>query len=119
MSSLFSNSKSNYCNYHSINHQTGLSPLAPGQWKAFLAVYAGFYVFNNIVRPLRIGLSIGVAKYFDSAISMIQEKLKVSKPIAIGIVVFMANIVGTCSLMALGITGASALSGVPVFPPKV
>ena len=25
--------------------RTGLSPLAPGQWPQFLAVYAGFYVF--------------------------------------------------------------------------
>ena len=90
-----------------------------GQWKGFLAVYAGFYVFNNIIRPLRIGISVGVAKYFDQAISMVQEKLKVSKGVAIGIVVFLANIVGTCSLMSLGIFLASLSSGVPIFPPKV
>jgi len=99
--------------------KTGLSPLAPEQWKGFLAVYAGFYVFNNIIRPLRVGISIGVAKYFDAAISKVQNMLKVSKPISIGIVVFLANIVGTCSLMSLGIAIASSLSGVPIFPPKV
>jgi len=98
--------------------KTGLSPLAPGQWKPFLAVYAGFYVFNNIIRPIRIGISVGVAKYFDLAITTVQNRLKVPKPAAIGIVVFLANIVGTCSLMASGILLASTLTGVPVFPPK-
>jgi hypothetical protein len=93
-----------------------MSPLAPGQWKRFLAVYAGFYVFNNIIRPFRFGLSVGIAKYFDAAISWVQNKLNVSKPIAIGIIVFFANILGTCSLLALGILLASTLTGVPIFP---
>lgn len=108
-----------YIIYVSVIYQTGLSPLAPGQWKGFLAIYAGFYVFNNIVRPLRVAISLGVSKYFDAAITGVRNKLKVSKPVAIGIVVFLANIVGTCSLMSLGILLASTLSGVPVFPPKV
>ena len=95
-----------------------MSPLAPGQWKGFLGVYAGFYVFNNIIRPFRIGLTVGLAKYFDKAIETIQNRLNVPKPVAIGIVVFLANIVGTCSLMSLGIFIASTLSGVPIFVPK-
>jgi len=98
--------------------KTGLSPLAPGQWKPFLAVYAGFYVFNNIVRPFRFGLSVGVSHYFDRLIANIQRKTNVSKPIAIGIVVFFVNICGTLSGMALGISLASSLTGVPIFPPK-
>merc|ERR1712228_913321 len=38
--------------WYVFNKRTGLSPLAPGQWKPYLAIYAGFYVFNNIIRPL-------------------------------------------------------------------
>jgi hypothetical protein len=98
--------------------KTGLSPLAPGQWKPFLAVYAGFYVFNNFIRPIRIAASVGVSKYFDMVINNVQEKTKVPRGVAIGITVFLFNIVGTCSFMALGISIASALSGVPIFPPK-
>ena len=101
-----------------FNKKTGLSPLAPGQWKPFLAVYAGFYVFNNFVRPFRIALSVGVGKYFDMWITAIQKKTKLNRGLAIGLTVFLFNIVGTCSFMALGISIASALSGVPVFPPK-
>lgn len=98
--------------------KTGLSPLAPGQWKPFLAVYAGFYVFNNFIRPIRIAASVGVSKYFDMVINTVQEKTNVPRGFAIGITVFLFNIVGTCSFMALGISIASALSGVPIFPPK-
>ena len=30
----------------------GLSPLDPGQWPAFLAVYAVFFAFQNVIRPV-------------------------------------------------------------------
>lgn len=105
--------------WFAFTKKTGLSPLVPGQWKPFLAVYAGFYVISNFMRPFRIAVSIGVSKYFDSIISTIQDKTGVPRGVAIGITVFMFNIVGTCSFMALGIFTASTLSGVPVFAPTV
>jgi hypothetical protein len=101
-----------------FSKRSGLSPLAPGQWKNFLAVYAGFFVFNNIVRPLRFALSVGVSSQFDKVIKFIQEKFKVSKGVAIGLTVFLANIVGTIALMCAGISLAALAAGVPVFPPK-
>lgn len=75
-------------------------------------------MFNNFIRPIRIAASVGVSKYFDMVINNVQEKTKVPRGVAIGITVFLFNIVGTCSFMALGISIASALSGVPIFPPK-
>ena len=96
--------------------RTGLSPLAKGQWKPFLGVYAGFYLFNNVIRPFRIALSVGVARYFDNIVKVFQDKFKVSKGWAIGITVFFANVVGTCAAMAAGIALASLASGVPIFP---
>ena len=104
--------------WYIFNQRTGLSPLAPGQWKGFLAVYAGIYVVNNVIRPLRFGLSVGVSVYFDRAIKKIQEVLNVNKGVAIFITVFLANIVGTCSLIACGVSLASFASGVPIFVPK-
>lgn len=94
-----------------FSKKTGLSPLAPGQWKGFLAVYAGFYVFNNFVRPMRLAASVGVAPYFEKAVNTIQRKTKLSKGISIGIVVFLANVCGTTSLMSLGIYIASLAAG--------
>lgn len=98
-----------------FSKRTGLSPLAPQQWKKFLAVYAGFYVFNNIVRPIRLGMSVGVSIYFERIINAIQERLGVKKGVAIFITVFLANVVGTISLMSLGIWLASVAAGVPIF----
>lgn len=101
-----------------FNKKTGLSPLAPGQWKGFLAVYAGFFALNNVVRPIRLAISVAVSSKFEYAVAYIQKKTKLSRRSAIGVVVFCTNICGTFALMALGITFASFLSGVPVFPPK-
>jgi hypothetical protein len=104
--------------WYIFSKQTGLSPLAPGQWKPFLAVYAGFWMFNNIIRPIRVGLSIGIARYFDSIVNAVQDKLRVNKSVAVAITVFLANVVGTISLMCAGITLASLAAGVPVFVAK-
>lgn len=98
---------------HSV--RTGISPFAPGQKKGFLAVYSGFYLFNNVIRPARFTLSLLVSKYFDRAVVKIQEKLNTSKSKATFILVLIANLFGTCAAMALGIAIASAASGVPVW----
>ena len=105
--------------WYLFSKKTGLSPLAPNQWKPFLAVYAGFYVFNNIVRPFRLGLSVAISQYFDNVISFVERKTNFSRSIAIALVVFLFNIVGTLSLMTIGISLASMASGVPIFPSKV
>ena len=101
-----------------FSKKTGLSPLAPGQWKPFLAVYAGFYIFNNVVRPIRLAVSVGVTPYFDRAVAAVQRKTKLNKSASIGIVVFLANFCGTLTAMSLGILVASVAAGVPIFPPK-
>jgi len=105
--------------WYGFSKTTGLSPLAPGQWKPFLAVYAGFYVFNNITGPLRLAASVVVAKYFDNFVGFIQDKTKLGRKASIGVVVFLANVCGTFAAMGLGVTIASAAAGVPIFVPKV
>ncbi|KAL3936237.1 MAG: hypothetical protein SGARI_002643 [Bacillariaceae sp.] len=81
--------------------RTMLSPLAPGQWPKFLAVYSGFWVFNNIVRPIRFAMSVAISTQFDKVVQFIQDKFRVNKSAAIGLTVFLANIVGTTTLMCL------------------
>lgn len=104
--------------WYGFSAKTRLSPLAPDQWKPFLAVYAGFFVFNNVIRPLRLGLSVAISTYFDRVVAWVQGKTKLSKSLSIALVVFLFNIVGTISLMCFGITLASLASGVPIFPGK-
>lgn len=104
--------------WYGFTAKTGLSPLAPGQWKPFLAVYAGFYVFNNIVRPVRFAASVVVAKYFEDFIGFVGRRTKLSRKWSIAVVVFLVNVCGTFAAMGLGVTIASAASGVPIFPAK-
>lgn len=100
--------------WYTHSKRTGLSPLAPGQWKPFLAVYAGFYVFTNIIRPLRFGLSVVVARYFESFVNLIERKTGFGRKASIGVVVVLANVCGTFAAMGLGVSLASALAGVPI-----
>ena len=101
--------------WYIFSRQTGKSPLAPGQWKGFLAVYAGFWVFNNLVRPLRLAVALGVAPAFDRIVANIQTKLRVNKGTAIFVTVMIANLFGTLACMSAGILLAGTLAGVPVF----
>jgi hypothetical protein len=98
--------------------RTRLSPLAAGQWPKFLAVYSGFWVFNNVVRPIRFAVSVAISTQFDNIVSTIQRKANVGKGVAVGITVFLANVVGTTALMCAGIAMAASLAGVPIFPSK-
>lgn len=84
-----------------------------------MAVYAGFFVFNNFIRPIRLALAVGVSPKFDQFVNGLQNRLKVSRGVAIALTVIIANVIGTTSLMSLGIFIASCVAGVPLFPPKV
>jgi hypothetical protein len=95
--------------------QTGNSPLAPGQWKGFLAVYAGFFVFNNIIRPVRLALAVGVTPYFNRFIDGLQNRFQVNRTVAIGLTVLIANVFGTLAFMSAGVLLAATLAGVPVY----
>ena len=99
-------------------YKTGMSPLYPGQWKNFLGVYAGFYVISNFLRPFRVTLAIAIGPYFDRLINWIQRKTRLPKAAAITATVLLVNLGGTILLMIGGLSMASLLSGVPIFPPK-
>lgn len=83
-----------------------------------MAVYAGFFVFNNIVRPIRLAVAVTVSPQFDRLILLLQEKWRLSRSVAITVLVLLANVVGTISAMCAGIALASLASGVPIFPPS-
>ena len=71
-------------------------------------------VFNNVIRPLRVGLSIAIAPSLDKLVLFFQNRLKVSKPVAITVTVFFVNVIGTTVLMCGGILLAALLAGVPL-----
>jgi hypothetical protein len=63
-------------------------------------------------------LALGISPYFDKVILSFQNRLKVNKPVAIGITVFLANVVVTTVVLVLGVMAAAALSGTPIFVPR-
>lgn len=103
------------CAWFLASKQTGLSPMAPGQWKTFSAIYAGFFLLSNIVRPARVGLALALGPSWNNMIIMLQRRFKVNQTVAIGLVMFFVNILGSCAIMATGVALASLLSGVPIW----
>ena len=95
---------------------TGISPLAPGQRKQFLAIYGGFWVTNNILRPLRFSLSLVLTPFFNKIIDSVQSKTGFKRPTSTGIVVFLVNVCGTLSYLTLGLFLATRAAGVPLLP---
>jgi len=104
---------------------TGLSPLAPGQWPKFLAIYATIYAtFGTVTRPFRMAGSVAVTPLFSRGIKRLQARLpfgetrpKLNRTLAIVIVSIIGNIVCTFLLIGAGIWLAGLVSGVPAFPP--
>ena len=93
---------------------TGMSPLATGQWKQFLAVYTGLYVANNFLRPIRFGVSVLIAPKFDDIIQFIMRKTGLKKAYATAVVVFLVNFCGTISYLIFGLRFATWLFAVPL-----
>ena len=97
--------------------QTGLSPLAAGQWKAFLAAYTALYaVAGNLSRPLRFTASVAVAPFFDRIVKFFQRRFSVSSPVAFGITVFCVNVCGSFTYLFVGLRCATWITGVPLLP---
>jgi len=104
---------------------TGLSPLAPGQWSKFLAVYAGIYLtFGTITRPFRMAFSVGVTPLFGRVIKRLQASLpfgetrpKLNRTLAILLFSVFGNTFCTLALIAAGVWVAGLLAGVPALPP--
>ena len=89
--------------------------MSPGQKPAFLAIYAGFYALLNVMRPARFALSMAISPYFERIRKSLGNKFGVSPKTATALVVVFVNLLGTSSLMVLGVGFASLLSGVPVW----
>jgi ABC-type sulfate transport system permease subunit len=103
---------------HDISIQTGLSPLAPGQWKGFMAIYAAFFAFLNLIRPARFALTLALSKYFDRALNSIQNRFHCNKASAVGLLLSI-QICFSCAYMVFGVALASMLSGVPIWAGRV
>ena len=108
-----------------FSRASGLSPLAPGQWKSFLAVYVGIYAtLGTVLRPFRFALAIGLTPTYSDMISRVRGRLpfrdsnpKLNRSLALFLVSLLGNSVVTCAFIAFGVWFAGLVTGVPPFPP--
>jgi hypothetical protein len=91
-----------------------ISPLAPGQWRGFLAVYAGLWAVNNFLRPFRISLAILISPVFEKFIDLVEKRSGFRRSIAIGIVVALVNVLGSFTYLFVGLSIATSIARVPL-----
>jgi hypothetical protein len=108
-----------------FSQASGLSPLAPGQWKGFLGTYAGLYVsLGSILRPVRFAIAVSMTPAYQRFVGRFRGVLpfresrpKLNRTLAIIVVSLILNVVGTFGLIFLGISFAGLVTGVQPFPP--
>jgi len=91
----------------------GVSPLAPNQWKSFLAFYAGFWVFNNVVRPIRVATAVAFTPRMEQLTLRVQNHFQLSRTKAITLTA-VATYAAACTCSACCFLMASVCSGVPI-----
>jgi hypothetical protein len=69
----------------------------------------------HIARPLKVALALSVRGYWDAMVYSAKERFKVNQVVAVILVTFFVNILGSCVLLAAGVTLASLFSGVPIW----
>lgn len=89
-----------------VKQTGGMTPLDPGQWPRFLAVYAGLYITTNLLRPVRLTLALTAAPLINRALDGLQRGLRISKGAAF---VLLLLCIAVTSLA--GITTAIAVCG--------
>jgi len=55
----------------------------------FLAFYSAFWMAQNFVRPLRFSAALALAPAFDKFIDFLSTKLKITRPQAFGVYLFI------------------------------
>jgi len=100
--------------WYMASKQTGLSPLAPGQWKALLAAYASLYMLITLARPLRVALAFSLTKNTEEYLLQTEERFGISRAAAIVLNIPLGLILWIgCAVTGVGL--ASILSGVPIW----
>ena len=100
---------------------THLSPLAPGQWRAFMTTHATIrMVYVPVLFPLHVLATVALALPYRSLILSLQRRLPLqNRPwLNAGLALSIAFALGTglaTGVAALGVRLASLVVGVPVF----
>ena len=102
--------------FATFGKSTGLSPLASGAMPKFAAVYAGYWIAMNFLRPARIAVAVTISPLFDRLMVFLQNKFRIPKPAAFGLVIFLVNVVGNLTFLISGLFMTSRIIGIPLLP---
>ena len=111
--------------WYTFTVTSGISPLAPDQWKRFLPVYIGIYAtFGTLLRPFRLALAVGLTPTYGGFVKRVQSFLpfrksnpRINRSLGILVVSLLGNTLVTCAVIYAGITLSALATGVPNFPP--
>lgn len=84
------------------------------QWPAFLSTYATLYIFNNVLRPIKLVVIGFVTPRVERSFTWMMEKLGIGRKRAVLLVYVMLNTLAVL-LMGLSVLAASCLAGVPIW----
>eukprot|EP00438_Fugacium_kawagutii_P006051 Skav218234 [mRNA] locus=scaffold4566:147522:148010:+ [translate_table: standard] len=84
------------------------------QWPVFLSTYATLYVFNNILRPIKLVVIGFVTPRIERSFTWMMERFGIGRKRAVLIVYVMLNALAVF-LMAVSVLAASCLAGVPIW----
>ena len=93
---------------------TGMSPLAPGQWKTLLKAYGTLYAIIQLLRPFRVAGAVAMSKMSAELLKITEEKLDCSRKVAI-VLQYIMGWMAWLVLASTGIAAASLSTGVPIF----
>lgn len=102
--------------WYGFSRQQGESPLYPGQWKPFLAVFTGLMAADNALKPVRLAIALGLAPQCDCFMSWLQDRTQ-SRKAAVAIALVSIP-VGSFGLLFGVVAVASLMSEVPIFAPS-
>eukprot|EP00877_Chromochloris_zofingiensis_P006762 jgi/Chrzof1/2339/Cz11g11160.t1 len=96
-----------------IVKQTGMTPLAAGQWPKFLGIYAGLWVGASFMRPIRLSLALAAAPVFNKFMDATQTRLGVNKAVAFSILLAMIAVSSVCLILGIIVVCGGFPSGLP------
>jgi hypothetical protein len=93
--------------------RTGLSPLAPGEWKSLLAAYGTIYAAIQLLKPFRVAAAVAMSKLSKEFLEATEQKFDCKRGTAIAFQYALGWMTWVL-LATAGVTIASFSSGVPV-----
>lgn len=100
--------------WYIFSKRTGLSPLAPQQWKPFMVVYSACMALSRTLTPIMFAGAVALSPMWEKMLGAVQKRTNLSRGWSNCICALLVNGFGTLGVAAGGVSIAAALAGVPI-----